>query len=658
MGGCGDSTDGAFDGGVDAGDSGFADTDGHSDASADTGESTLPAEYYRAVPIVGPDDPLASYDNAVDIGGRLLGNTIEGVRYSDDGGASWTPVPAPFAFPTERVHGGFVYNPSTGSVFVFSTSFRLYRSDDRGETFTELTSPFAINGSNVGRVAVVADDGAVWVLARRFQYSVEDFGLAVSADDGASFEPVTLPFDADESDTIAASHGVELFAGPAGSVFLSVNKEALYRRTRTTDWERVEGVTFVLQHFVTNSGVVLISFRELNTYKLALSTDGGQTFTITTESEASVLGDTFAELENGTLLRVDAAGQLRVLSTDGTSWDVVVAAYPEDHESSFVTQVRVDGDTVTLAFEFERLRWTQGDDAWTPVAPPARLPIGSRVLDITVTESGRAAVLVSKNNRGVVYVSDDAGATWRLGQRFNEGVLTLAMKPEGDHIFVGGVSGRYWLLDGDGFLPETHDVSAPNTGFGGFPLLQSAWTPFYGRNSYLLVVGANPEDTDGGLYRLTFYTSLGDLTEIDPLRDPQNPTRDNPAGMRSVQYSGTSVTVGLRQYVGGLARQDRLMMATELSDWSDSPTRFDDQTRPVSFGTPRSLTSRTSDACRMFGQLYSDGRLFNGAFPVEIIEGFAVGSVDINDVECGPGGAWWIGTNVGLYRLEPVSAPE
>lgn len=635
-------------------------SDAVSDADdADTDVSVVPTELYRAKAISESFDPSAlQVRTDVDFGDRELGVKHEELYESDDGGETWTLVPSPFTFPSEKVHRELVINEETGSVFAFSTSMRLYRSDDRGETFIELDSPFAINGSGVYRQLFVGADGAIWAFAMRTQYAVENYGLAVSTDDGETFESVELPFEESEGASIAASQGLRFFTAPSGNVFLSVKREKFYRTSIGAEWELVDGITFVLDEFVTESGIVLVTFRDSNTnvQMLALSTDGGESFEITEESEPRGLKDTFVQLEDDTLLRINLRGQLRVLSADGTSWDEAIETYPAALESPYVETVTVDGNTIELAFEFDLLSWTKGDDEWTILEPPPVIPLASKVVDITVIASGKAAVIVTKNKRSIIYLSDDGGETWRRGQRFDEGVLTLAMKPEGDIIFVGGGLGRAWLLDGDGFLPEGTDPSTPSFSSGILPILQSAWTPNFGRNSYLFFVSSNPEDTDGALIRATYYTSLSGFTEIDPLRDPLYPQRENPAGMHSVQYSETSVSVGLRQYVGGLARQDRLMTATSLRDWSDSPTAFDDGLRPVAFGTPLSMTSRTSENCKMFGQLYSDGRLYNGGFPISIVEGLPIAGATINDIECGPGGVWWVATSFGLYELERVAA--
>jgi photosystem II stability/assembly factor-like uncharacterized protein len=136
------------------------------------------------------------------------------IHVTRDGGESWTNVTPPMS-PKQNMMNCIDINPHIkGSVYVAATSYKfgdytpyLYKTEDYGQTWTLITS--GIDANHYTR-AIRADPAKKGLL-----YAGTEWGMYVSFDDGASWQPfqLNLPITAirdlhvKDNDLIAATHG-------------------------------------------------------------------------------------------------------------------------------------------------------------------------------------------------------------------------------------------------------------------------------------------------------------------------------------------------------------------------------------------------------------------------------------------------------------------
>jgi hypothetical protein len=122
------------------------------------------------------------------------------------------------------------------------------------------------------------------------------------------------------------------------------------------------------------------------------------------------------------------------------------------------------------------------------------------VVDLAIAEDGRMAMLSGESNDVRLHVQDSAGA-WHKGPLFSQAeARALAIRPEGDLVFVGGAGGRYVLLDHDGTRVRESGVIQSEFGEVDTNAITSAsWSHAFLTD--VITVGTAEEfDTEGNLW--------------------------------------------------------------------------------------------------------------------------------------------------------------
>ena len=168
--------------------------------------------------------------------GRMLAAVHNGVTFSDDGGATWTPATGAssgrmvawgFAFVTLESHpyGGYVLagisEGGRAGASPDDTAVAVYRSDDGGTTWAEgyVFDPGTYGLENVHRVRLaVSPDGSVW--AGLF-HNTDGQGwkkpgtVARSSDGGATFAPAAEGYEGGGVFAIAVGGDGRVYVGSA-----------------------------------------------------------------------------------------------------------------------------------------------------------------------------------------------------------------------------------------------------------------------------------------------------------------------------------------------------------------------------------------------------------------------------------------------------------
>ncbi len=152
-----------------------------------------------------PDRPLldlwfADPDHGVVIGAYGL------VLVTGDGGRTWRPA----LDDSERPHANAITAAPDGTLYIAGEAGSILRSDDRGETWQELPSPYA--GSFFGVLAL--DDGPLLIFGLRGH-------LFRSEDRGDSWQPVPTGTDATLLTGLVRADGSIVLAGLGGALLLS-----------------------------------------------------------------------------------------------------------------------------------------------------------------------------------------------------------------------------------------------------------------------------------------------------------------------------------------------------------------------------------------------------------------------------------------------------
>lgn len=177
-----------------------------------------------------------------------------------------------------------------------------------------------------------------------------------------------------------------------------------------------------------------------------------------------------------------------------------------------------------------------------------------RAVDLAIAEDGRMAVLSEENIYVRLHVQDEAGA-WHMGPLFAQAeARALAIRPQGDLVFVGGEGGRYTLLDHDGTRLRASGVIESEFGeIDTFTLTSASWSR--GFTTDVITVGTAEEgDTDGNLW---FWTSPAE--HVRWVKVTPESTSDSiavrPGGYHAVASSsnptdGPQVLLTMRSWVG------------------------------------------------------------------------------------------------------------
>lgn len=548
-----------------------------------------------------------------------LYSVIDGkLAASSDRGVTWDSRGAVQAFQLFVASDGALWS---------SSGTDIARSGDGGRTFTSIALPAEIQRATASVGAVLAADAA-WLL-----WTTEPPRLFRSANHGASFTEVTLP-RAFEYVSVTAS---------GKHLYLVGDDRFVYRTRDGASWEPLGEHAGAREPFESEAGTLLLERNDGTTQELLRSTDGGQNFT----RGALTQGALYAQRPGGALVRVGRDGRVDESTDEGATWAPRVP-YP----GAFTLTVAAFSNELvaTTTQGFARLGATA--TAWTYDRVPG-LPSGT-VVDVTVADNGRVAVLQSDGPRSTVYVGDD-GARWYRGRTFDGVMRCVAFSPDGERLFVGGTAARYSILDKEGRQVQLESALNNRSTES---IRQCQWVP-NGSLPLLVVSTGNEQDTSGVMMQATPRDGSMGWSEINPMRLESNPQARFTLGYYGFAwtkptYRGSSAFASYRRWFGTNAWSPgmRVRFSFGLADeWIDAD------------GAPRlPFAARTMSAVGEYGQtlavLYPNSQLYLGGFsntlqPVTLPAGLP----ELQSAKFGPDGRLWLATAFGLYRTQESWLP-
>lgn len=147
-----------------------------------------------------------------------------------DGGATWTDnssaITNPDAWHLNAIRGG-----ASGPVFIVGEHGKLFRSLDRGATWSPLASPF--DGSYFGVAPIAGDLVLIYGLQGR---------LFASADQGASWQQVQTGVTSGINAAIRLENGKVVVAGNAGVLLVAADKHLDFVSDQRADRQSITAV--------------------------------------------------------------------------------------------------------------------------------------------------------------------------------------------------------------------------------------------------------------------------------------------------------------------------------------------------------------------------------------------------------------------------------
>ncbi len=117
-------------------------------------------------------------------------NRVWGIGHTTDGGATWAPLPTLLpALSTDEIGWNNSYAAYGDNLWFGTNEKRIYRSTDRGNTWTPVAAP----GTNSFGIAFANEDDGLAVFSPRGDGSGENM-ITVSHNGGASWQQAPLPF--------------------------------------------------------------------------------------------------------------------------------------------------------------------------------------------------------------------------------------------------------------------------------------------------------------------------------------------------------------------------------------------------------------------------------------------------------------------------------
>ena len=260
-----------------------------------------------------------------------------------------------------------------------------------------------------------------------------------------------------------------------------------------------------------------------------------------------------------------------------------------------------------LGYEQAFLGMGEGAAGWS-VASGMGFPPFVRAVDLAIAEDGRIAMLCDENIDVRLYVQDAAGA-WHMGPLFSQGeARAVAIRPEGDLVFVGGTGGRYVLLDHDGTQVRERGGIASEFGEVDTNAITSAsWSRAF-MTDVITVGTADDGDTEGNLW---FWTSPAEHVRWVKVT-PESTTASigmRPGGYHAVSTSsnptgGPRVLALHRSWYATNGWLSNVLSTTSLDAGGSAVWQESD---PLWAGAP--LTSMVVPDSAMEFFLWTDGRL-------------------------------------------------
>jgi len=412
----------------------------------------------------------------------ILYSIGEGFQRSDDGGNTWTPFPSAPSLIRDFAFGG----GSVPSLYVVSYEGRLYRSFDRGTTWTELDTP-AVFGL---RIAVTYPDGNVPELCLGTQYA----GVFCSSDEGASWVSRNRGLNGATVAAMAIAPSNPRIAYALGGTFARTDDAGA---TWSIDVRPSTSPTGDVAVDPKNPDIVYASAYSSGVLR---SADGGATWLPAAPIESPVTSIAIDPESPATLYAAD--GRLWKSTDSGTSWSIAGAGLPNG-----VDLVVVDASDHDVLYAAAPALYRSADAgaSWSLVY--------DRGVSSVASDPAHPGTVYAAEFFGVVK-SEDFGATWSLTTPFNTTPYQLA-------------------CDSRGFVYASGYYSAPQLSGAGNELLRSldggaSWEPAsdwsagtFGFPETILRLAVDPSAS-----RLYAATNMG-VWQL-PLRAPKEMTRAVP----------------------------------------------------------------------------------------------------------------------------------
>jgi photosystem II stability/assembly factor-like uncharacterized protein len=378
-----------------------------------------------------------------------ISTSLMGVYYSRNSGTTWTQ-----SLTNDSIKD-IEFEPSHGST-VYASSFggHFYRSTDSGKTFTHITA--GLPTTNVGRIAIgvtAADSNVVYVLAVNLNTSAY-YGLYRSTDRGQTFTtmsttPNLLGWSSTGSDSYGqAWYNLAILVSPTNKDSVFVGGSFL--------WQSADGgATWTYNsNFATQVHVDIHSmvFYPGSSRHFLVTNDGG--ISVTTDA-----GNTWTDISNNLEiaqqysigLAADSSGLwLTGWQDDGTN---IARPHSPDWQASFVGDGMVcfidytNDNNMFASSEYGYLGYsTDGGASWNTTG--ANIPEYARWVTPWLQDPQQPNILYSGFQN--VWKSPDKGQTWNKISTWGTGYIdAIAVCPSNDqYIYVSEITGVYRSTNG------------------------------------------------------------------------------------------------------------------------------------------------------------------------------------------------------------------
>lgn len=601
----GDTPNETLDGGVDG---------GGGITAADGGLKPLPLEFTQVIP-----PAQASRLGLLSDGTTIYARGTSGIEVTTDVGRSWQRRGA-------APQDGQMALSGTETVWVLGTS-GLYRSDDGARTFSTLALPSGLTTSS-NPLLHVGSDGVVWISTQEVTPR-----LFRSADQGASFQPVTLPADTTVLRVCKAK----------GAGFVAARSAKELVRWDGTALVKLADITNPGSCLLTAAGTVLALGRDTNDFMLRIPQGAAAPERLPGISTA------FFIPAGAELIRLLTGGRVERSSDDGATWTPQVTTTPEGFA---INEAVATGSTLLAVTTVGLSELLSTATAWSTFENPG-LPPYLRVVDLSfATASPAMALLLDDNVQRTVFVARD-GVTWKRGMTLVKAQANcIALSPSGDRLFVGGIGGRWRLLTDDGSVQAREDGLGNGAGLTDVNPIQQATWQGDPTGSFVMLTTASASDTEGNVLSRDMEASLAYWRFHTP-RSTTTAAAVRPGGYHAlamgIQQPGNlrRLLVSFRTFISTNAWNTDLMTWNQVFDSQGGFWVRD--TPPIAFTA--AISASVTDKAGGIAMLWSDRRLRVGPFPFALREvplsgEFGEPSVVRFDAQ----GRLWVGTNGGLFH--------